>query len=249
MSKKLTGKVAIVTGSSTGIGAAIARALAAEGASVVVNYNSDQVGADAVVADIKKAGGDAITIGASVTKKASAQAIVDAAITTFGRLDILVNNAGMHTFGTVEEVTEEQFHQEFELNVLGPMLVTAAAVQHLKAGASIVNIGSLAARFPMPGNSVYTASKAAIDGYTSVLAQELGPRGIRANALNPGLITTERMIANGYVGSDLANAITSRTALGRLGTPEDLAKVAVFLASDDSSFISGEHLNVNGGVR
>jgi 3-oxoacyl-[acyl-carrier protein] reductase len=249
MPKKLTGKVAIVTGSSTGIGAAIARALAAEGASVVVNYNSDEVGADAVVADIKKAGGDAITIGASVTKKASAQAIVDAAITTFGRLDILVNNAGMHTFGTVEEVTEEQFHQEFELNVLGTMLVTAAAVQHLKAGASIINIGSLAARFPMPGNAVYTASKAAIDGYTSILAQELGPRGIRANALNPGLTTTERMIANGYVGSDLANAITSRTALGRLGTPEDLAKVAVFLASDDSSFISGEHLNVNGGVR
>lgn len=249
MSKKLTGKVAIVTGSSTGIGAAIARALAAEGASVVVNYNSDEVGADAVVADIKKAGGDAIAIGASVTKKVSAQAIVDAAITTFGRLDILVNNAGMHTFGTVEEVTEEQFHQEFELNVLGTMLVTAAAVQHLKAGASIINIGSLAARFPMPGNAVYTASKAAVDGYTSILAQELGPRGIRANALNPGLTTTERMVANGYVGSDLANAITSRTALGRLGTPEDLAKVAVFLASDDSSFISGELLNVNGGVR
>jgi 3-oxoacyl-[acyl-carrier protein] reductase len=249
MSKKLTGKVAIVTGSSTGIGAAIARALAAEGASVVVNYNSDQVGADAVVADIKKAGGDAITIGASVTKKASAQAIVDAAITTFGRLDILVNNAGMHTFGTVEEVTEEQFHQEFELNVLGTMLVTAAAVQHLKAGASIINIGSLAARFPMPGNSVYTASKAAIDGYTSILAQEMGPRGIRANALNPGLTATERVIANGYVGSDFANAITSRTALGRLGKTEELAKVAVFLASDDSSFVTGEHLHVNGGAR
>ncbi|CAN7608481.1 glucose 1-dehydrogenase [Bosea sp. LjRoot90] len=249
MSKKLAGKVAIVTGSSTGIGAAIARALATEGASVVVNYNSDQVGADAVVADIKKAGGDAITIGASVTKKASAQAIVDAAITTFGRLDILVNNAGMHTFGTVEEVTEEQFHQEFELNVLGTMLVTAAAVQHLKAGASIINIGSLAARFPMPGNSVYTASKAAIDGYTSVLAQELGPRGIRANALNPGLTATERVIANGYVGSDFANAITSRTPLGRLGKTEELGKVAVFLASDDSSFITGEHLNVNGGAR
>ncbi len=248
MSQKLTGKVAIVTGSSTGIGAAIARALAAEGASVVVNYNTNQAGAEAVVADIKKAGGDATSIGANVAKKASAQAIVDATIETFGQLDILVNNAGTYAFAPIDDdFDEEVYRRLFDTNVLGTMLVTAAAVKQLKAGASIINIGSATTHLALPTSSVYTASKAAIDGYTSTLANELGPRGIRVNTLKPGLTATEAAVANGTTVSDLATYFISRTPLGRLGTTDEMGRVAVFLASDDSAFVTGEHLMVNGG--
>lgn len=249
MSQKLAGKVAIVTGASTGIGAAIARALGAEGASVVVNYNTDQAGAEIVVADIKKAGGDAVAIGANIAKKESAQAVVDRAIDYFGQLDIVVNNAGRHEVATVEDFDEELYRRTFETNVLGTMLVTAAAVKHLKTGASIINLGSVTTHFSMPGSSVYTASKAAIDGYTSVLANELGPRGIRVNALKPGLTATEKAVANGIPDSDFATGFISRTPLGRLGTTDEIARTAVFLASDDSAFVNGVHLLVAGGLR
>lgn len=249
MSQKLSGKVAIVTGSATGIGAAIARALSAEGASVVVNYNTNQVGAESVVAEIKKAGGNAVAVGADTTKRASAQAIVDAAIKNFGQLDILVNNTGVHESAPVQDVDEELFRHVFETNVLSTMLVTSAALSHLNAGSSIINVGSVTTHYALLESSIYTASKAAIDGYTTIAANELGPRGIRVNTLKPGLTATERSIANGIPDSDWAKGFTSRTPLGRLGTPDEIAKAAVFLASDDSAFVTGVHLLVAGGLR
>ena len=246
---KLTGKVAVVTGASKGIGAAIAKALAAEGASVVVNYASSKEGAENVVAAIAKAGGKAIAVDGDVSKAAEAQAIIDAAIKAYGRLDILVNNAGVYQFNPIEAITEEHFHRHFDINVLGPLLATRAAVKYLGEGGSIINIGSGVSRLTPPNSAVYTGTKGALDAITGVLAKELGPRKIRVNSLNPGMVETEGTRSGGYIGSDLEKALVAQTPLGRVGQPRDIADVAVFLASNDSRWLSGEVVLVGGGLR
>ena len=246
---KLAGKVAIVTGASKGIGAAIASSLAAEGASVVVNYASSQAGADAVVARINAAGGKAVAVRGDVSRKADAEAIVDAAIRQFGRLDILVNNSGVYGFAPLEDVTEEDFHRHFNVNVLGLLLTTQAAARHMGEGASIINIGSLVTRITPPGSAVYTGTKGAVDAITGVLSRELGARRIRVNALNPGMIETEGTHAAGFMGSDFEAGAVAQTPLGRIGQPGDIASIAVFLASDDSYWLTGEQLFASGGAR
>jgi 3-oxoacyl-[acyl-carrier protein] reductase len=246
---KLTGKVAVVTGASKGIGAAIAQALAAEGASVVVNYASSQAGADKVVAAITQAGGKAVAVRGDVSKAADAQGIVDAAIETYGRLDVLVNNSGVYDFAPVEQITEEHFDKHFNVNVRGLLLITQAASKHLGEGASIVNVGSVVSRITPPGSVVYTATKGAVDAVTGVLARELGPRKIRVNSVNPGMVETEGTKDGGIIASEMATAVVAQTPLGRLGQPEDIARVAVFLASDDAGWITGETLVASGGLR
>jgi len=246
---KLTGKVAIVTGASKGIGAAIATSLAAEGASVVVNYASSKAGADAVVAKIVAAGGKAVAVQGDVSKQADAQAIVDAAIKQFGRLDVLVNNSGVYGFAPIEEITEEDFHRHFNINVLGLLLTTQAAVKHLGEGASIINIGSVVARVTPPGSAVYTGTKGAVDAITGVLSRELGGRKIRVNSLNPGMIETEGSRTAGFIGSEFETQVVAQTPLGRVGQPNDVASIAVFLASDDSYWLTGEQLFAGGGFR
>jgi 3-oxoacyl-[acyl-carrier protein] reductase len=248
---KLTGKVAVVTGASKGIGAAIAKALGAAGASVVVNYASDQAGADKVAAAITQSGSKAVTVQGDVSKSADAQAIIAAAITNFGKLDILVNNSGVYEFGAIEAITEEHFHRQFNINVLGLLLTTQAAVAHLKEGASIINIGSVVSRITPPNSAVYTGTKGAVDAITGVLSKELGPRKIRVNALNPGLIETEGTRAAGTSGpdSDFEKWAIANTPLGRIGQPTDIADIAVFLASDDSGWLTGEQLLAGGGTR
>jgi 3-oxoacyl-[acyl-carrier protein] reductase len=246
---KLTGKVAVVTGASKGIGAAIAKALAAEGASVVVNYASSKAGAEAVVAAITAVGGKAVAVGGDVSKKADAQGIIDAAIKTYGRLDTLVNNSGVYAFAPIEDVTEEFFHKQFNVNVLGLLLTTQAAVKHLGEGSSIINIGSVVTRITPPGSSVYTGTKGAVDAITGVLSRELGPRKIRVNALNPGMVETEGPQSAGFIGSDFEKGTVAQTPLGRLGQPSDIASIAVFLASDDSGWLTGEQLLAGGGLR
>ncbi|MGC1549351.1 MAG: glucose 1-dehydrogenase [Rhodanobacter sp.] len=246
---KLKGKVAIVTGASKGIGAAIAKSLAAEGASVVVNYASSKTGADAIVADINAAGGKAVAVQGDVSKAADAQAIVDAAIKQFGKLDILVNNSGVYEFAPLEDITEEHYHKQFNVNVLGLLLTTQAAAKHLGEGGSVINIGSLVTRIVPPGSSVYTATKGAVDAITGVLSRELGARKIRVNALNPGMVETEGTHTAGFIGSDFETHAVSQTPLGRIGQPNDIASIAVFLASDDSSWLTGEHLFAGGGLR
>lgn len=246
---KLKGKVAIVTGASKGIGAGIAKSLAAEGASVVVNYASSKAGADAVVAEIGAAGGKAIAVHGDVSKSAQAQAIVDEAVKQFGRLDILVNNSGVYGFSPIEDVTEEDFHKHFNVNVLGLLLTTQAAVKHLGEGSSIINIGSVVTRITPPGSSVYTGTKGAVDAITGVLSRELGARKIRVNALNPGMVETEGTQAAGFIGSDFETGTVAQTPLGRIGQPNDIASIAVFLASDDSYWLTGEHLLAGGGLR
>jgi 3-oxoacyl-[acyl-carrier protein] reductase len=246
---KLTGKVAVVTGASKGIGAAIAKALAAEGASVVVNYASSKEGAEIVVAAIAKAGGKAIAVGGDVSKAAEAQAVIDAAVRAFGRLDILVNNAGVYELGPIEGITEEQFHRHFNINVLGPLLTTQAAVKYLGEGGSIINVGSGVSRITPPNSAVYTGTKGALDAITGVLARELGPKKIRVNSLNPGMVETEGTHNGGYMGSDLEKMLVAQTPLGRVGQPDDIADVAAFLASNDSRWLTGEILIVGGGLR
>jgi 3-oxoacyl-[acyl-carrier protein] reductase len=246
---KLTGKVALVTGASKGIGAAIATALAAEGASVVVNYASSQAGADAVVAKVNAAGGKAVAVRGDVSKQVDAQAIVDAAIKEFGRLDILVNNSGVYEFAPIEDLTEESFHKHFNVNVLGLLLTTQAAVKHLGEGASIINIGSVVTRITPPHSAVYTGTKGAVDAITGVLSRELGPRKIRVNALNPGMIETEGTHTAGIIGSDFETGTVAQTPLGRLGQPSDIASIAVFLASNDAYWLTGEQLFAGGGLR
>jgi len=246
---KLKGKVAVVTGASKGIGAAIAKALAAEGASVVVNYASSKAGADKVVAAITTAGGKAVAMGGDVSKAAEAQGIIAAAIKNYGRLDILVNNSGVYEFAPIEAVTEKQFHRIFDINVLGLLLTTQAALKHIGEGGSIINIGSVVSRVTPPGSSVYTGTKGAVDAITGVLARELGPKKIRVNALNPGMIETEGSHAAGFIGSDFEKGITAQTPLGRIGQPGDIASIAVFLASDDSAWLTGEQLLAGGGLR
>jgi len=246
---RLTGKVAVVTGASKGIGAAIAKALAAEGASVAVNYASSKAGADAVVADIAAAGGKAIAVGGDVSKAAEAQGIVDAAIKAYGRLDILVNNSGVYEFSALADITEAQYRKMFDINVLGVLLVTQAAGKHLGEGGSIINIGSAVTSLFPPDSAVYTGTKGAVDAITGALAVELGPRKIRVNALNPGTVETEGTHSAGFIGSDFLNAFVAQTPLGRIGQPEDIADIAVFLASDDSHWLTGEHLVASGGLR
>jgi 3-oxoacyl-[acyl-carrier protein] reductase len=246
---KLKGKVAIVTGASKGIGAGIAKSLAAEGASVVVNYASSKAGADKVVAAITAAGGKAVAVGGDVSKAAEAEGIVAAAIKNYGRLDILVNNSGVYEFAPIEAVTEAQFHKIFNINVLGLILTTQAAVKHLGEGGSIINIGSVVSRITPPNSSVYTGTKGAVDAITGVLARELGPKKIRVNALNPGMVETEGAHSAGFIGSDFETGTISQTPLGRIGQPVDIASVAVFLASDDSAWLTGERLLAGGGLR
>src|ERR1700686_1650843 len=246
---KLKGKVAVVTGASKGIGAAIAKALGAEGASVVVNYASSKAGADKVVAAITAAGGKAVAVGGDVSKAAEAQGIIEAAIRNYGRLDVLVNNSGVYEFAPIEAVTEQQFHKIFNINVLGLILTTQAAVKHLGEGGSIINIGSVVSRITPPNSSVYTGTKGAVDAITGVLARELGPKKIRVNALNPGMVETEGAHSAGFIGSDFEKGTVSQTPLGRIGQPGDIASVAVFLASDDSAWLTGERLLAGGGLR
>lgn len=246
---KLTGKVAVVTGASKGIGASIAKSFAAHGASVVVNYASSKEGAENVVAAITKTGGKAIAVGGDVSRAAEAQAVVEAAIKAFGRLDILVNNAGVYEFSPIEGLTEEHFHRHFNINVLGPLLAIQAAVKHLGEGGSIINIGSGVTRITPPNSAVYTGTKGALDAITGVLARELGPRKIRVNSLNPGMVETEGTHSGGYVGSDLEKTLVAQTPLGRIGQPDDIADVAAFLASNDSRWLTGEVLLATGGLR
>lgn len=246
---KLTGKAAVVTGASKGIGAAIAKALAAEGATVVVNYASGKADADKVVAAITAAGGKAVAVGGDVTKRAGAEAIVGTAIKHFGRLDIVVNNAGIYEFATIEEVTEEHFHKHFDVNVLGTLLVTQAASRHLGDGGSIINMGSVVSRTTPAATAVYSGTKGAVDAITGALARELGPRKIRVNSISPGVVVTEGTHSAGIIGSDFDAAAVSQTPLGRLGQPDDIAAVAVFLASDDARWLTGEHLITSGGFR
>lgn len=245
---RLTGKVAIVTGASKGIGAGIAKALAAEGAAVAVNYASSREGADRVVAEITKAGGKAIAVQGDVSKAADAKRLVADTVKEFGGLDVLVNNAGIYAFDPLESVTEESFHRQFDTNVLGPLLVTREALGHFgAAGGSVINVSSVASLSPVPNAAVYSATKGAVDSLTRVLALELGPRRIRVNTIAPGGVETEGTHSVGVIGSDLQKQIVAATSLGRFGQPSDIAGVAVFLASEESGWMTGERLTVSGG--
>ncbi len=250
MGKKLEGNVAVVTGASKGIGAGIAKALAHEGAAVVVNYSSSKQGADRVVADISGRGGKAIAVQGDVSRQADIERLFSEAQKAFGRIDILVNNAGFYEFAPLEEVTEDLFQKHFNLNVLGLLLTTKEAVKHMGSeGGSIINIGSVASSLRPPNSTLYTASKAGIDAITGVLAKELGPRGIRVNSINPGMIETEGVHAAGFVGSDFQKMVEAQAPLGRMGQPDDIAPTAVYLASSDSKYMTGETLLVSGGLR
>jgi 3-oxoacyl-[acyl-carrier protein] reductase len=246
---RLAGKVAVVTGASKGIGAAIAKSLAEEGASVVVNYASSKTGADTVVSAITAAGGKAVAVGGDVSKSADAKGIIDAAIKNYGRLDILVNNSGVYEFAPIEAITEDHFHKMFNINVLGLLLTTQAAVKYLGEGSSIINIGSGASSVTPPATAVYTATKGAVDAITGVLSKELGPKKIRVNSINPGVVETEGTHTAGVIGSDFEQGLLAQTPLGRIGQPGDIASVAVFLASSDSAWLTGEHLLASGGLR
>ncbi|MEQ1763587.1 MAG: glucose 1-dehydrogenase [Pyrinomonadaceae bacterium] len=247
--KKLEGKAAVVTGASKGIGASIAKHFAAEGSSVVVNYVNDSDGAGRVVAEIEDAGGKAIAVQGDVSNAADAKRIVDAAIENYGGLDILVNNSGVYEFAPIEEITEDQFHRMFNVNVLGPLLVTQAAVRHLGEGSSVINIGSGVTRLTPPNSSIYSGTKGALDAITGVLARELGAKKIRVNSINPGPVVTEGVQTAGFLDSDFINAYVDQTPLGRIGQPGDIASLAVFLASSDSAWLTGEQLLASGGLR
>lgn len=248
MSQKLTGKVAVVTGASKGIGAAIATHLAAEGAAVVVNFATSKTGADRVVADITRHGGKAIAVQGDVSKQADIRRLFAEAKKAFGRVDILINNAGIYEFAPLENVTAEHFHKQFDLNVLGLILATQEAVKHFGPdGGSIVNISSLAAA-GFPNASVYAGTKAAVDAVTKSLAKELGPRKVRVNSINPGMIQTEGWHAAGLAESDLRKQVEAQTPLGRIGKPEDVAPAAVYFASPESAWVTGETLYISGGL-
>lgn len=250
ITKKLNGKVAIVTGASKGIGAAIARHLAAEGAAVVVNYSSSKEGADRVVDEIAKQGGKAMAARANMSKKTDIERMFAETKKAFGRLDILVNNAGVYEFFPLENVTEEHFHKHFDVNVLGPLLATQEATRYFgPEGGSVINISSSASMSAPPAASVYSATKAALDTITKSLAKELGPRKIRVNAINPGMVETEGLSAGGFLGSDFQKMFEAQSALGRIGQPDDIAPAVVFLASPDAGWITGETLVISGGYR
>ena len=245
----LQDKVALVTGASKGIGAGIAKALARAGASVVVNYASSKSGADKVIDAISKAGGKAIAEKGDISNTAEAKKLVETSVKQYGRLDILVNKSGVFEMKTIEEITDEHFHRQFNINVLGLLHVTQAAVPHLRNGASVINVSSVVSRLTPPGSAVYTGTKGAIDAITGVLARELAPRGIRVNAVNPGLVETEGTHSAGMIGSDWEKGLVAQTPLGRTGQPRDIADVVVFLASDASRWMTGETLTVSGGLR
>jgi len=246
----LKGKVAVVTGASKGIGAEIARALAAQGASVVVNYASAKDGADKVVADISKSGGKAIAVKADVAKSAEVKQLFAETKKAYGRVDVLVNNAGVYKFLPLEDNTEDEFHREFNINVLGTLLATQEAAKHFGPnGGSVINLSSVASDKGLPGSSIYSATKGAVDSLTRVLATELGPRKIRVNAIRPGGVETEGVHAIGIIGSDFEKQMVAETPLGRIGQPDDIASVAVFLASDASKWLTGEKLTASGGAR
>ena len=251
ITKKLAGKVAVVTGASKGIGAAIAKHLAAEGAAVVVNYSSSKAGADKVVSEITAQGGKAVAVQANVSKKAEIDRLFVETKKAFGQLDILVNNAGIYEFTPLENVTVEHFHKQFDLNVLGLILTTQEAVRHFSpAGGSIVNISSIVSgTYAAPNGSVYSATKASVDAVTRSLSKELGARKIRVNAINPGMIETEGFHAAGIAESDMRKQVEAQTPLGRIGQPQDIAPAVVFFASDDASWITGESLYITGGLR
>jgi 3-oxoacyl-[acyl-carrier protein] reductase len=245
----LQGKVALVTGASKGIGAAIARELASHGAAVAVNYSGSKAGADKVVAEIKQAGGKAIAVQANVANPDAIGPLIAAVVKEFGPIDILVNNAGVYEFAPLESVTPEHFHKQFNLNVLGLLLTTKEAVAQFNAkGGSIINIGSVAAD-GVPTASVYSATKGAVDTVSKALAQELGAKRIRVNSLNPGMVETEGVHAAGFIGSDFQKKVEAETPLGRIGQPQDIATVAAFLASDESTWVNGQTIQVAGGNR
>jgi len=247
---KLSGKVAVVTGASKGIGAGIAKEFAQAGAEVIVNYASSKTDADRVVNEITKRGGKAVAVQGSVTKKEDVEKLFSAAEKAFGKVDILVNNAGVYEFVPVEDVTEQQFHKMFDTNVLGMLLASQEALKHFTAeGGSIINIGSLASSLTPPTAVVYNATKGAVDAITRTLAKELGPRKIRVNSINPGMVITEGVITGGFHESDMRNKFESMTPLGRVGQTDDIAPAAVFFASDDSKWITGETLVIAGGLR
>ena len=246
---RLTGKVAVVTGASKGIGAAIAKALAAEGAAVVVNYASSKAGAEAVVAAITASGGRAVAVGGDVSKADDARRIVETAVERFGRLDVLVNNSGVYEFAPIDAFTEDHYNKIFSVNVLGLLLTTQAAVKHLSEGGSIINIGSVVSSLTPPNSAVYTGTKGAVDAITGVLARELGPKKIRVNSINPGMVETEGVHAAGFIGSDFEAGAVAQTPLGRIGQVDDIAGVATFLASNDSKWITGELVRAGGGLR
>ncbi len=249
-SKKLANKIAVVTGASKGIGASIAKHLAAEGASVVVNYSSSKSGADKVVAEITGVGGKAVAVQADVAKKADVERLFAETKKNFGRLDILVNNAGIYEFSSLEEITEEHFHKQFNLNVLGLILTSQAGARLFdSAGGSIINISSLVSTLAFPNAAIYSGTKGAVDAITRSLASELGPKKIRVNAIRPGMVETEGTHTAGIQESEMEKQMLAQTPLGRLGQPQDIAGVALFLAGSDSSWISGETFVIAGGVR
>ncbi len=250
MSGLLQGKVAVVTGASKGIGAGIAKAFAAQGASVVVNYASSKAGADAVVASIQRAGGKAVAVQGSLAKEAEVKRLFVEAHEAFGRLDILVNNAGVYQFNALEDVTEAEFHRQFDTNVLGPILATREAVKLFPAeGGSVINVSSIVSEKGLPGATIYGATKGALDQVTRTHAVELAPRKIRVNTIAPGGVETEGTRSAGIIGSDMEAQMIAGTPLGRMGQPGDIADVAVFLASDASRWITGDRIRVAGGFR
>jgi len=245
----LKGKVALVTGASKGIGASIALELAAQGAAVAVNYSGSKDGADKVVAEIKKAGGNAIAVQANVADPDSIGPLIDTVAKQLGPISILVNNAGIYDFAPIEAVTPEHFHKQFNVNVLGLLLTTQTALKHFDPkGGSVINVGSVAAA-GVPTASVYSATKGAVDSITVALAGELGSRKIRVNSLNPGMVETEGVHAAGFIGSDFHKKTESETPLGRIGQPKDIASIAAFLASDDSYWVTGQTIKASGGAR
>ncbi len=248
--KKLENKVAVVTGASKGIGAGIAKGLAAEGAAVVVNYSSAKAGAEKVVADIVAAGGKAVAVQADVSKKADVDRLYAETKQAFGQVDVLVNNAGVYQFGALADITEEEFHRQFNTNVLGLLLATQGAVNNFNdKGGSIINISSTVTRITPPGSSVYTGTKGAVDSITQVLSKELGHKNIRVNAINPGIVETEGTHSAGFIGSDFHKEAEKQAPLGRIGQPNDIATIATFLASEDSGWLTGEVLIASGGIR
>ena len=247
---KLDNQVAVVTGASKGIGADIAKYLAAEGAAVVVNYASSKEGADRVVDEITKQGGKAIAVQADVAKRTDIERLFAATKRAFSRLDILVNNAGIYQFGPLEAVTEEEFHRQFNTNVLGLILATQEAAKHFGSeGGSVINISSVASSATPPMSTIYSGTKGAVDAITRVLAKELGPRKIRVNSINPGGVATEGFQAGGFSGTDFEKQMIAQTPLGRIAQPRDIAPAVVFLATSDGGWITGETLRVAGGFR
>ena len=247
---KLQGQVAVVTGASKGIGAAIAKALAAEGAAVVVNYATSKTGAQKVVDQIASKGGKAIAVQGDVAKEADVKRLFEETKKAFGKLSILVNNAGIYEFAPLESVTEEHFYKHFNLNVLGVLLATKEALKLFgPEGGTVINIGSGVSRLTPPNSAVYTATKGALDAITGVLAKELGPKKIRVNSINPGMIETEGVHAAGFAESDFRKWVETQSPLGRIGQTDDIAPTAVYLASSDSKYVTGETLLVSGGLR